>query len=81
MKKFKESFSLLEKRKLSAPKDQEVVKTFANLGNNKDTKVDAHITKDKKFHYLYVDGIRMDKFKSEKEAEKQLNQFLKVMGV
>ena len=80
MKKFKESFELLEKRKISLSKDHSIVKMWKDLGKNQ--KVDVHITKDKSgAFFLYIDGIKMDKFKSEKEAEKQMKQFMKVMGV
>lgn len=76
MKTFKESFNILLEAKLKLPKGETVVKELGKLGSDKS--VTAVITS--KFN-LYVDDQKMDKFKSLKDAEKGLKDFLKVMGV
>lgn len=79
MKTFKESFSVILEAKMKLPKGETIVKEFDRLG--KDKKVKAVITTAKGKFILYVDETKLDTFKSEKEAEKGLQEFLKVMGV
>lgn len=76
MQTFKESFNLLIEKKLKLPNGETVAKNFSKLG--KDKSVTAVITS--KFN-LYVDDQKLDKFKSLKDAEKALKDFLKVMGI
>jgi len=76
MKTFKESFNLIIEKKLKLPSGETVEKEFTKLG--KDKKTTAVITS--KFN-LYIDDQKLDKFKSLKDAEKGLKDFLKVMGV
>jgi hypothetical protein len=79
MQTFKDSFNLLIEKKLKLPSDEKVVKELSKLGKKKN--VTAVITsKGSKFN-LYVDNQMLDTFKSEKDAEKGLKEFLKVMNV
>ena len=79
MKTFKDSFNILVEKKLKLPAGEEVVKEFKRLGKKRD--VTAVITKARNMYWLYVDGEKLDQFRSEKLAEKGLKDFLKVMGV
>jgi hypothetical protein len=76
METFKESFNLLIEKKLALPKGETVAKELTKLGKKK--KITAVITS--KFN-LYIDGDRLDKFKSVKEAEKALKEFIKAMDL
>ena len=79
MKKFKESFNLIIEKKMKLPAGEKLVKELKKLGKKKN--VTAIITsKGSKFN-LYVDDTMLDTFRSEKEAEKGLKEFLKIMGV
>ena len=79
MKTFKESFSIVLEAKMKLPKGETVTKEFNRLGKDKD--VTAVITASKNKFNLYVDSQKLDTFKSLKDAEKGLKDFLKVMGV
>lgn len=79
MLKFKESFNIILEAKMKLPKGESVVKELSKLG--KDKKVTAVITTAENKFNLYVDGQHLDTFKSEKDADKGLKDFLKVMGV
>jgi hypothetical protein len=73
---FKESFNTIIEKKLALPKGETVEKEIKRLGKKK--KMTAVITS--KFN-LYIDGDRLDKFKSVKEAEKALKEFIKAMDL
>ena len=64
---------------MKLPKGEIVVKELPKLGKSKD--VTAVITTVKGKFNLYVDDQKLDTFKSEKDANKGLKDFLKVMGV
>ncbi len=76
MQTFKESFNLILEKKLKLPSGETVEKEINKLGKKKN--ITAVITS--KFN-LYIDGDKLDKFKSVKEAEKALKEFIKVMDV
>ena len=71
---FKESFNEVIEAKLKLPKGEKIVKDYGKLG--KKTKAQAVITqrKDGKFN-LYVDGLKLDTFKTQKQAEITVTQF------
>ena len=75
MKTFKESFNEVIEAKLKLPKGEKVAKEFTKLGRKK--KTTAVITS--KFN-LYIDGIKLDKFKDMKSAENGLKDFIALMG-
>ena len=79
MKTFKESFNIVLEAKMKLPKGETIIKDLPKLGKAKD--VSAVITTVKGKFNLYVDGQKLDTFKSEKDANKGLSDFLKVMGV
>ena len=72
---FKESFNEVIEAKLKLPKGEKVAKSFDKLGRKK--KTTAVIT-DK--GNLYIDGIKLDKYKSVKAAEAGLKDFINLMG-
>jgi 5'(3')-deoxyribonucleotidase len=72
---FKESFNEVIEAKLKLPKGEKVAKELTNLGKKK--KTTAVITN--KFN-LYIDGIKMDSYKSLKAAEQALKDFIAIMG-
>jgi hypothetical protein len=76
MLNFKESFNLLIEKDLKLPKGETVEKEITKLGKKK--KITAIITS--KFN-LYLDGDKLDKYKSVKDAEKALKEFIKVMDI
>jgi len=76
---FKESFSTIAEAKMKLSSGEKVVKELDRLGKKKDVK--AVITGKANKFILYVDETKLDTFKSVKEAEKGLQEFLKVMGV
>jgi len=76
---FKESFSTITEAKMKLSSGEKVVKELDRLGKKKDVK--AVITGKANKFILYVDETKLDTFKSVKEAEKGLQEFLKVMGV
>jgi hypothetical protein len=76
MLKFKESFNTLIEKALKLPSGESVEKEITKLGKKKN--ITAIITS--KFN-LYLDGDKLDKYKSVKEAEKALKEFIKVMDV
>ena len=76
---FKESFAILTEKKMKLPSGENLVKEFSKLGKKKN--VNAVITSKGSSFTLYVDGVELDKFKSQKDAEKNLSEFIKVMGV
>jgi 5'(3')-deoxyribonucleotidase len=79
MKKFKESFNIVLEKKMQLPKGEEIVKELKRLGKKKD--VTAVVTSFKGKFNLYIDDTKLDVFKSVKDAEKALKDFLKVMDV
>ena len=72
---FKESFNEVIEAKLKLPKGEKVAKELTKLGKNK--KTTAVITS--KFN-LYIDGIKLDKFKDMKSAENAVKDFINLMG-
>lgn len=76
---FKQSFNTLLESKMKLPKGETIVKEISKLGKSKD--VNALITGKANKFILYVDETKLDTFKSVKDAEKGLKEFLKVMGV
>lgn len=72
---FKESFNEVLEAKLKLPKGEKVAKELTKLGKKKN--VTAVITN--KFN-LYIDGVKLDKYRSQKEAEKAVKEFIKLMG-
>ena len=72
---FKESFNEVIEAKLKLPKGEKVTKELTKLGKNK--KTTAVITS--KFN-LYIDGIKLDKFKDMKSAENAVKDFINLMG-
>ena len=72
---FKESFNEVIEAKLKLPSGEKVAKELTKLGKKK--KTTAVITN--KFN-LYIDGIKLDKYKSVKDAEDSLKDFLNLMG-
>jgi len=72
---FKESFNEVIEAKLKLPKGEKVAKELTKLGRKK--KTTAVITN--KFN-LYIDGRKLDKYKSVKAAEDSLKDFLNLMG-
>jgi|TARA_B100000470_G_scaffold208525_1_gene185349 hypothetical protein len=72
---FKESFNEVIEAKLKLPSGEKVAKELTKLGKKK--KTSAVITN--KFN-LYIDGIKLDKFKDLKSAEDGLKDFLNLMG-
>ena len=75
MKTFKESFNEVIEAKLKLPKGEKVAKELTKLGKKKN--VSAVITS--KFN-LYIDGVKLDKFKDMASAEKAVKEFIKLMG-
>ena len=72
---FKESFNEVLEAKLKLPKGEKVAKELTKLGKKKN--VSAVITD--KFN-LYIDGVKLDKYRSVKDAEKAVKEFIKLMG-
>tara|TARA_Y100001951_G_C11184647_1_gene207945 strand:- start:89 stop:319 length:231 start_codon:yes stop_codon:yes gene_type:complete len=72
---FKESFNEVIEAKLKLPKGEKVAKELTKLGRKKNTT--AVITS--KFN-LYIDGIKMDNYKSMGAAERSLKDFINLMG-
>jgi ribosomal protein S9 len=72
---FKESFNEVLEAKLKLPSGEKVTKELTKLGKKKN--VTAVITN--KFN-LYIDGVKLDKYRSQKEAEKAVKEFIKLMG-
>ncbi len=72
---FKESFNKVLEAKLKLPKGEKVAKELTKLGKKKN--VTAVITD--KFN-LYIDGTKLDKYRSLKDAEKAVKEFIKLMG-
>ena len=72
---FKESFNEVIEAKLKLPSGEKVAKELTKLGKKK--KTTAVITN--KFN-LYIDGIKLDKYKSVKDAEDSLKDFINLMG-
>tara|TARA_Y100000385_G_scaffold23305_1_gene22523 strand:+ start:3423 stop:3653 length:231 start_codon:yes stop_codon:yes gene_type:complete len=72
---FKESFNEVLEAKLKLPKGEKVAKELTKLGKKKN--VSAVITD--KFN-LYIDGVKLDKYNSLKDAEKAVKEFIKLMG-
>jgi len=76
MQTFKESLNLIIEKKLKLPKGETVEKELTKQGKKKN--ITAIVTSD---FNLYIDGVKLDKYKSVKDAEKALKEFLKVMGL
>lgn len=72
---FKESFNEVVEAKLKLSKGEKVSKELTKLGKNKD--ITAVITS--KFN-LYIDGVKLDKYKDQAGAEKAVKEFIKLMG-
>ena len=72
---FKESFNEVLEAKLKLPPGEKVAKELTKLGKKK--KTTAVITN--KFN-LYIDGIKMDSYRSLKAAEAALKDFINLMG-
>ena len=72
---FKESFNEVIEAKLKLPKGEKVAKELTKLGKKK--KTTAGITD--KFN-LYIDGVKLDNYKSLKDAEAALKDFINLMG-
>ena len=72
---FKKSFNKIIEAKLKLPKGEKVAKELTKLGRKK--KTTAVITN--KFN-LYIDGIKLDTYKSVKAAEEGLKDFIVIMG-
>jgi 5'(3')-deoxyribonucleotidase len=72
---FKESFNEVIEAKLKLPPGEKVAKELTKLGKKKN--VTAVITS--KFN-LYIDGQKLDKYRSAKDAEKAVKEFIKLMG-
>ena len=72
---FKESFNEVVEAKLKLPKGEKVAKELTKLGKKK--KTTAVITD--KFN-LYIDGVKLDNYKSLKDAEAALKDFINLMG-
>ena len=72
---FKESFNKVIEAKLKLPKGEKVAKELKKLGKKKN--VTAVITS--KFN-LYIDGIKLDKYKDMKTAENAVKDFINLMG-
>jgi 5'(3')-deoxyribonucleotidase len=72
---FKESFNEVIEAKLKLPKGEKVSKEITKLGKKKN--VTAVITS--KFN-LYIDGVKLDKYRSLVDAEKAVKEFIKLMG-
>jgi 5'(3')-deoxyribonucleotidase len=72
---FKESFNEVIEAKLKLPSGEKVAKEITKLGKKKN--VTAVITS--KFN-LYIDGQKLDKYRSVKDAEKAVKEFIKLMG-
>ena len=72
---FKESFNEVLEAKLKLGGGEKVVKQFKKLGKKKN--IEAVITS--KFN-LYIDGVKLDKFKDMTSAEKAVKEFIKLMG-
>ena len=77
--KFKDTFNIVLEKKMKLPKGEEIVKELKRLGKKKD--VTAVVTSFKGKFNLYIDDTKLDVFKSVKDAEKALKDFLKVMDV
>tara|TARA_B100000287_G_scaffold427468_1_gene477157 strand:+ start:6057 stop:6293 length:237 start_codon:yes stop_codon:yes gene_type:complete len=77
MKKFKQLRVELEEGAYKAKAGEKVVKTF-KVGKKK--KYEAVITKKGNYHCVYVDGDKLDEFKSIKDAEKAAKEFTDLMG-
>ena len=73
---FKESFNEVIEAKLKLPKGEKVSKEMKKLGKKKN--ITAVITS--KFN-LYIDGVKLDKYKDLAAAEKAVQEFIKLMGV
>ena len=72
---FKESFNEVIEAKLKLPSGEKVAKHLTKLGRKK--KTTATITN--KFN-LYIDGIKLDKYKNLKAAENAVKDFINLMG-
>lgn len=77
MKKFKDSFDILIEKRLKLPSGEKAVKTMPKLGKRKD--IEAVITKKGNKFNIWVDGQMLDTFKNERDAEKGVAEFIKVM--
>ena len=72
---FKESFAEVVEAKLKLPKGEKVAKEITKLGIKKN--ITAVITS--KFN-LYIDGVKLDKYKDQASAEKAVKEFIKLLG-
>lgn len=77
MKTFKEFRTTKLNEAFKAPSGEKVVKTL-KVGKKKN--YDAAVTKKGSMFVAYIDGDKLDAFKSEKEAEAAINDFTKLMG-
>jgi len=72
---FKESFAEVVEAQLNLPKGEKVAKEITKLGIKKN--ITAVITS--KFN-LYIDGVKLDKYKDQASAEKAVKEFIKLLG-
>ena len=72
---FKESFAEVVEAQLNLPKGEKVTKEITKLGIKKN--ITAVITS--KFN-LYIDGVKLDKYKDQASAEKAVKEFIKLLG-
>jgi len=77
MKTFKQFRTSLSEGAYKAKPGEKVVKTF-KVGKKK--KYEAVIAKKGSYFCVYVDGDKLDEFKSQKEAEKAAKEFTDLMG-
>jgi len=77
MKTFKEMRTLLSEGSYKVKADEKLVKKF-KVGSKK--KYEAVITKRKNFFCVYIDGDKLDEFKTSKEAERAAKEFTDLMG-
>ncbi len=76
-KTFKEMRFELNEGSYKVKADEKLVKKF-KVGGKK--KYEAVITKKGNFFCVYVDGDKLDEFKTAKEAEKAAKEFTDLMG-
>jgi len=73
---FKQLMTNLSEAKTKVPSGEKKVKEFT-VGKSK---VDALITKKGSKFMVYIDGTKLDEYKSEKEAEASAKEFADLMG-
>lgn len=76
MLSYKKFAQTLNEAKGKVPAGETEVKDFT-IGK---TKVPAKITQKGSKFIVYIDGIKLDEYKSQKEAEKSATEFAELMG-